>query len=70
MKKISMTLMVTAFVFCVGSAFAKTEKCKVTAADVKGEKTVVTIECNNDTELKAGDSVKVKVQKKKVVEGC
>jgi len=70
MKKIFAALMVTAFAFCVGTAFAKTEKCTVTVAEVKDEKTVVTMECDKDAELKVDDKLKVKVQKKKVVEGC
>lgn len=65
MKKITAALMVTAFAFCVGAAFAGTEKCTVDS--VEGDK--VTITCK-DTELKAGDNVKVKKQKKKAVEGC
>ncbi len=70
MKKILAALMVTAFAFCVGTAFAKTERCTVTAAEVKGEKAVVTMECKKDAELKVDDKLKVKVEKKKVVEGC
>ena len=65
MKKVLAALMVTAFAFCVGTAFAKTEKCTVNT--VEGD--TVTITCK-DTELKVDDKVKVKVQKKKVVEGC
>jgi hypothetical protein len=70
MKKIFAALMVTAFAFSVGIAFAKTEKCTVTAAEVKDGKAVVTMECDEDAALKVDDKVKVKVQKKKVVEGC
>ena len=70
MKKIVAALMVTAFAFCLGTAFAKTEKCTVKTVAVEGEKAVVTMECDKDAEVKEGDTVKVKVQKKKVVEGC
>ena len=70
MKKIVAALMVTAFAFCIGTAFAKTEKCTVKTVAVEGEKATVTMECKKDAELKDGDNVKVKVAKKKVVEGC
>ena len=70
MKKVLAALMVTAFAFCVGTAFAKTEKCTVKTVAVEGEKATVTMECEKDAELKEGDTVKVKAQKKKVVEGC
>ncbi|MGB5687430.1 MAG: hypothetical protein WBM35_16600 [Candidatus Electrothrix sp.] len=69
MKKVVAALMVTAFAFCIGTAFAKTEKCKVTEV-VKAEKATVTMECDKDAELKVDDNVKVKPVKKKVVEGC
>jgi ribosomal protein S4E len=65
MKKVLAALMVTAFAFCVGTAFAKTEKCKITTVD--GD--TVTMTCK-DNELKVDDTVKVKKEKKKVVEGC
>ena len=65
MKKIAAALMVTAFAFCVGTAFAKSEKCTVDT--VEGD--TVTITCK-ETKLKVGDNVKVKVNKKKEVEGC
>ncbi|WP_339136233.1 MAG: hypothetical protein WGN25_20510 [Candidatus Electrothrix sp. GW3-4] len=70
MKKVLAVLMVTAFAFCVGTAFAKTEKCTVKTVAVEGEKATVTMECEKDAELKEGDTVKVRAQKKKVVEGC
>ncbi|MDU9050928.1 MAG: hypothetical protein Q3M30_18925 [Candidatus Electrothrix sp. Rat3] len=70
MKKIVAALMVTAFAFCIGTAFAKTEKCTVKTVAVEGEKATVTMECDKDAELKDGDNVKVKVAKKKVIEGC
>ena len=70
MKKVVAALMVTAFAFCIGTAFAKTEKCTVKTVAVEGEKATVTMECKKDAELKDGDNVKVKVAKKKVVEGC
>lgn len=71
MKKILAALMVTAFAFCIiGTALAATEKCKVKTVAVEGEKTTVTMECDKDAEFKEGDTVKVKVQKKKAVEGC
>ncbi|MCI5148582.1 MAG: hypothetical protein D3916_04190 [Candidatus Electrothrix sp. MAN1_4] len=70
MKKIFAALMVTAFAFCVGTAFAATEKCKVTAAEVKDEKAVVTMECDKDAQFKVDDRVKVRTQKKQAVEGC
>ncbi len=70
MKKIIAALMVTAFAFCVGTAFAKTEKCTVKATEVKDKKAVITIECDKDAELKVDDKIKVKLVKKKVVEGC
>ena len=69
MKKIVAALMVTAFAFCIGTAFAKTEKCKVTEV-VKAEKTTVTMECDKDAEFKKDDNVQVKVKKPKVIEGC
>jgi hypothetical protein len=65
MKKVFAALMVTAFAFCVGTAFAATEKCTVTAVD--GD--AVTMTCK-ETKLKVDDKVKVKKEKKKVVEGC
>ncbi len=74
MKKIAAALMVTAFAFCVGTAFAKTEKCTVIDVVVEGdkgkEKAKVTMECGKDAELKKDDKVKVKKEKKKAVEGC
>jgi 2-methylaconitate cis-trans-isomerase PrpF len=70
MKKIVAALMVTAFAFCIGTAFAKTEKCTVKTVAVEGEKTTVTMECEKDAEFSDGDNVQVKVKKKKVVEGC
>ncbi|CAK8721379.1 hypothetical protein KKHLCK_10625 [Candidatus Electrothrix laxa] len=70
MKKVVAALMVTAFAFCIGTAFAKTEKCTVKTVAVEGEKATVTMECKKDAELKDGDNVQVKVKKKKVVEGC
>ena len=70
MKKVVAALMVTAFAFCIGTAFAKTERCTVKAVAVEGEKTAVTLECEKDAELKVDDKVKVKKVKKKVVEGC
>ncbi|MCI5207675.1 MAG: hypothetical protein D3910_02515 [Candidatus Electrothrix sp. ATG2] len=70
MKKLVAALMVTAFAFCVGTAFAKTEKCIVKTVEVADEKATVTLECDKDAEIKEGDKVKVKAQKKKVVEGC
>ncbi|MCI5211725.1 MAG: hypothetical protein D3910_23750 [Candidatus Electrothrix sp. ATG2] len=74
MQKIVAALMVTAFAFCIGTAFAKTEKCTVTDVVVEGEegkeKTKVTMECPKDAKLEKGNKVKVKKEKKKVVEGC
>lgn len=70
MKKILAALMVTTFAFCVGTAFAKKENCTVKTVEVKDEKTVVTIECAKDSTLKVDDDLKIKVKKKKVVEGC
>ena len=52
MKKIVAALMVTAFAFCIGTAFAKTEKCTVKTVAVEGEKATVTMECDKDAELK------------------
>lgn len=62
--------MVTAFAFCVGTAFAKSERCTITEVVVEGEKSTVTMECKKDAQLQKDDKVKVKVQKKKEVEGC
>ena len=70
MKKVVAALMVTAFAFCIGTAFAKTEKCTVKTVAVEGEKATVTMECKKDVELAVNDQVKVKKAKKKVVEGC
>lgn len=70
MNKLFAALIVTAFAFCVGTAFAATEKCTVTAAEVKDGKAVVTMECDKDAALKVDDKVKVRVQKAKAVEGC
>ncbi|MCI5222383.1 MAG: hypothetical protein D3924_06870 [Candidatus Electrothrix sp. AR4] len=65
MKKRAAALMVTAFAFCAGTAFAKSEKCTVDTA----EGDTVTMTCKK-TKLKAGDKVQVKVKKEKAVEGC
>ncbi|MCI5159163.1 MAG: hypothetical protein D3906_12165 [Candidatus Electrothrix sp. AUS1_2] len=70
MKKIAAALLVTAFVLSVGTAFAKREECTVKTVAVEGDKATVTIECDKDAELKEGDTVTVKAQKKKKVEGC
>ncbi len=65
MEKVLTIMVVAAFLFSAGIAFAKSEKCTVDT--VEGDK--VTMTCK-ETKLKPGDSVKVKVQKKKEVEGC
>ena len=70
MKKILAALMVTAFAFGIGTALAATEKCTVKTVAVEGENTTVTMDCDKDAKFKEGDTVKVKVQKKKAVEGC
>lgn len=70
MKKIVAALLVTAFALSAGIAFAKKEECTVKTVAVEGEKTTVTMECDKDAELKEGDNLKVKVVKKKAVEGC
>ncbi len=56
--------LVVAFAVTAGIAFAS-EKCTVDT--VEGD--TVTMTCKK-TELKVGDTVKVKAKKKEVVEGC
>ncbi|XOF34920.1 MAG: hypothetical protein ACL93V_06420 [Candidatus Electrothrix sp. YB6] len=70
MKKIAAALMVTAFALSIGIAFAATEKCKIENVEVKDDQATVTMTCEKDAKLKTGDKVKVRVDKKKVVEGC
>ncbi|WP_446009258.1 hypothetical protein [Candidatus Electrothrix sp.] len=70
MKKILAALIVTAFAFCVGTAFARTVKCTIETV----EKEKVTMTCKDMEKVaehyKAGDDIKMKKVKKKVVEGC
>ena len=70
MKKILAALIVTAFAFCVGTAFARTVDCTIETVDKENEK--VTMKCKDMEKVaeyyKAG--VKMKKVKKKVVEGC
>jgi len=66
MKKIVTVAMVVAFALSAGSVFASTVHCKVDSVD--GAK--VTMTCKKAERLKAGDKVKVKVAKKKAIEGC
>ena len=70
MKKIVAALLVMSFALSAGIVFAKKEECTVKTVAVEGDKATVTMECDKDAEIKEGDNVKVKVAKKKVVEGC
>jgi hypothetical protein len=65
MNKMIAVGLVVAFAVTAGVAFAATQKCTVDT--VEGD--TVTMTCKK-TELKAGDTVKVRADKKKVVEGC
>ncbi|MBC8317339.1 MAG: hypothetical protein H8E41_05495 [Desulfobulbaceae bacterium] len=65
-KKLLTLAMAVAFtVSVVGVSMAASEKCTVDSVD--GDK--VTMTCKS-TDLKAGDKVKVKGDKKKAIEGC
>lgn len=71
MRKILAALMVTIFALSIGTAFATREECTVKTVAVEDKKATVTMECKKDTELKDGDTVKVKALKKKQEpEGC
>jgi len=64
------TILVAAFAlfaFTVPAAMASSSKCKVTGI----QDSVVTLDCGKKAaKLKIGDKVKVKVDKKKAIEGC
>jgi hypothetical protein len=64
MKKIITAMMIAAFVFSAGSVFAA--KCTVDSVD--GMK--ITVTCDKDDGMKAGDAVTVRVKKGKKLEGC
>jgi len=66
MKKMVTVVMVVAFALSAGSVFAGTVHC--TVDNIDGAK--VTMTCKKAERLKAGDKVKVKVSKKKAIEGC
>ena len=66
MKKLAVLMMAGMFALSVVSvSFAGSEHCTVDKVD--GD--TVTMTCKG-TKMKAGDSVKVKVAKKKAIEGC
>lgn len=64
MKKIITAMMIAAFVLSAGSVFAA--KCTVDSVD--GMK--ITVTCDKDDGMKAGDEVTVRVKKGKKLEGC
>ena len=67
MKKVLAVAMALAFTASAASVtFAGTVKC--TVKDVSGS--TVTMDCKKASKLHAGDSVKVKAQKAKAIEGC
>ncbi len=67
MKRILSAFLAVAFLTSASVVFAASVKCTVDS--VEGEK--VTMTCSKADKLKAGDSVKVKVSKKKAaLEGC
>jgi hypothetical protein len=64
MKKILTAVMIAAFVFSAGAVFAA--KCTVDSVDG----TKITLTCDKDDGMKAGDAVTVRAAKGKKLEGC
>ena len=64
MKKIVTAVMIAAFVFSAGAVFAA--KCTVDSVDG----TKITLTCDKDDGMKAGDAVTVRAAKGKKLEGC
>lgn len=67
MKKVLAVAMAMAFTASVASvSMAASVKCTVKAVDGN----TVTMDCKKASSLSAGQSVKVKAEKKKAIEGC
>ncbi len=67
MKKIMIVVMALAFV-ASASTGVMASRVKCTVDSIEGN--IVTLTCENADRLKAGDSVTLRVAKKKAIEGC